>query len=480
MSELDRVVGAVLGTACGDALGAGYEFTRPTAETAIRMAGGGSFGWEPGEWTDDTAMAVAVLEVLSQGEADVDAIGERFLAWYRSSPKDVGNLTSAVLGRATTGADLPAVAAAHFERHPQSAAGNGALMRTVGVALFHLDDDAAMVRTALAVAELTHADPLAGDSCVLWCIAIARAIRHQRLDGVRDGLAFLPEERREQWRAAIDQAENRPVGTFVRNGFTVTALQAAHAAIVQTPIPEDRPALHLQHALEAAVRIGDDTDTVAAIAGMVLGARWGVSAIPFRWRRLLHGWGGETGDGGVARARDLVRLAVQTANQGRVGADRWPVANVVPGEGHPPYLVTLPGDDGVLLGNLTSLGDAVDEVDAVVSLCRVGRRQIPSHLDHHEIWLVDRADPSHNPNLDLVLDDAVEAVRTLREKGKRVFLHCVGGRSRTPMVAAAYLAEITGTTCADALQQVAAAIPLHDPHNTRFLETLEARDRSRR
>ena len=76
-----------------------------------------------------------------------------------------------------------------------------------------------------------------------------------------------------------------PGARFRPNGFTVTALQAAVAAIVTTDIPERGSCLHLQHALHDAVRIGDDTDTVAAIAGGLLGARWGASAVPWRWRR---------------------------------------------------------------------------------------------------------------------------------------------------------------------------------------------------
>jgi ADP-ribosyl-[dinitrogen reductase] hydrolase len=324
-------------------------------------------------------------------------------------------------------------------------------MRTAPVALAHLGDDDAIAFAARAVAELTHADPLAGDSCVLWCIAINRAIRERRLDGVHDGLALLPDSRRGFWAEAIADAEQRPTRTFARNGFTVTALQAAHAAITQTEIPDRHPAHHLQDALVEAVRIGHDTDTVAAIAGMVLGARWGASAIPFAWRRMLHGWPG-------LRASDLTRRAVLTARGGRPTSNGWPNAQKVEGYGDPHFLVPLPGDEGVLLGNLTSLADATDAVDAVVSLCRVGTAQVPDELEHHEVWLVDQADEAVNPNLLFVLEDAVDAIRTLRAEGKRVFLHCVAGASRTPTVAAAYLARHEGIPASDAVERVADVI----------------------
>ncbi len=309
MSEQDRIVGTLLGMAAGDALGAGYEFDDSPPRGEVAMIGGGLGDFAPGEWTDDTSMAVCIAEETATGTVDLDAIGDRFLDWQRSDPADIGISTGHVLRQASSGRDLPSVAAAYFASHPEGAAGNGALMRTAPVALAHLDDDAAIAGAARAVAELTHADPLAGDSCVLWCIAIDREIRQERLDGVRDGVAYLPELRRPFWSDALTQAEQRSPRSFTPNGFTVTALQAAYAAILQTPMPDGDPARHLQDVLIEAVRIGNDTDTVAAIAGMVLGARWGAAAVPPTWRDMLHGWPG-------LRATDLERLAILTADAG--------------------------------------------------------------------------------------------------------------------------------------------------------------------
>jgi ADP-ribosyl-[dinitrogen reductase] hydrolase len=464
MSEQDRIAGAMLGMAAGDALGAGYEFEDlPRGE--ISMIGGGLGDFAPGEWTDDTSMAICIAEVTATGTVDLEAIGDRFLAWAQDNPPDVGVSTRRVLGRARSGRDLPEVAARYFAEHPKGAAGNGALMRTAPVALANLGDDDAIATTARAVAELTHADPLAGDSCVLWCIAIDRAVRELRLDGVHDGLALLPESRRAYWIDALADAEQRSPRTFSPNGFTVTALQAAHAVISQTEIPDRHQAHHFQHALVEAVRIGNDTDTIAAIAGMVLGARWGASAVPFAWRRMLHGWPG-------LRASDLTRLAILTARRGRPTSNGWPTAPDVGGYGDPHFLAPLPGDDGVLLGNLTSLADAVNEVDAVVSLCRVGTSQVPTELEHHEVWIIDQADESANPNLAFVIEDTVDAIRTMRAEGKRVFLHCVAGASRTPTVAAAYLARHEGISASEAVERIAERIPVYNDHNAAFVDFL--------
>ena len=310
----DRIAGTLLGMAAGDALGAGYEF-EPSPVGEIGMIGGGLGPFAPGGWTDDTAMAICIAEVTARGSVDPLVIGDRFLAWYRSDPPDVGNATRAVLDAARSGAELPAVAAELFARRPHAAAGNGALMRTAPVALAHLGDDAAIAHNARTVAALTHADPLAGDSCVLWSIAIDRAVREVRLDGVHDGLLLLPPERRERWERALAEAEEGPPARWTPNGYTVTALQAAYAAVLHTPIDPADPPRHLPTALEAAVRIGDDTDTVAAIAGALLGARWGATAVPDRWRRMLHGWPGRDADG-------LMRLALLTASGGGAGVVR--------------------------------------------------------------------------------------------------------------------------------------------------------------
>jgi ADP-ribosyl-[dinitrogen reductase] hydrolase len=301
----DRVAGTLVGMAAGDALGAGYELRSPPFDE-IDLIGGGLGDFAPGEWTDDTAMAVCIAEVTATGTLDLAAIGDRFLAWARSGPADIGSSTAAVLRDADDGSGLAAAAARYLARHPDGGAGNGALMRTAPVALARLGDDRGLAAAARAVASLTHADPLAGDSCVLWCVAIDRAVRERRLDGVRDGLALLPSARRRTWEEALEATETRPASSFTPNGFTVTALQAALAAVWQTPVPEDDPRAHLPAALEAAVRIGHDTDTVAAIAGALLGARWGATAVPERWRRMLHGWPGLTVD-------DLRDLAHRTA-----------------------------------------------------------------------------------------------------------------------------------------------------------------------
>lgn len=288
---LDRAVGAVLGSAAGDALGAGYEFGPPLPDDApVGMVGGGTFSWAPGEWTDDTSMAVPVLRALARGaslddDRTLDAVVDAWCGWAVDA-KDVGNQTRAVLGGLAprTAEAARRSARAFHDAHGRSG-GNGSLMRTGPVALAYLGDgrEDALARAARAVSELTHTEDDAGDACVLWSLAVRHAVRTGVAD-VRVGLPWLPPARREPWVVRIADAEARRPRDFERNGWVVEALQAAWSAITHGTTLVD--------ALERAVRGGRDTDTVAAIAGALVGARDGASAVPAAWRTVLHGWPG--------------------------------------------------------------------------------------------------------------------------------------------------------------------------------------------
>jgi ADP-ribosylglycohydrolase len=231
------------------------------------MKGGGLGGWEPGEWTDDTQMAICIAEEAATGTVDPLRVAGRFLDWYRSGPVDVGVQTSSVLSHSADAAGVAASATNYFGSHPDRSAGNGSLMCTAPLALASLGDDKRLVELAMSVSPLTHADPITGEACALWCIAIDRAVREGRLDGARDGIDLLPVERRGYWEERLEEVEAGPPSRFSPNRFVVSAFQAALAAILHTPVPEVEPCRHLEDALHAAVRIGDDTDTVAAIAG---------------------------------------------------------------------------------------------------------------------------------------------------------------------------------------------------------------------
>jgi len=475
-AQVDRAAGVLLGMACGDALGAPFEFGLPLGpDFPVAMKGGGSMGWMPGEGTDDTSMAIAIAEVTATG-ADVgtvaarDQIAARWAEWAEKA-KDVGVQTRTVLSAATraarsrgetepTGDDLTSAAAEHdaFTGH---SGGNGSLMRTAPIALAYLHDPDALVLAAQEISALTHHDSEAGEACALWCLAIRQAVLHGTLD-VRSGLEHLSEDRARVWAARLDEAEAGQPSDFEKNGWVVEALQGAWSAI--TSAAEATGPAHFRLALETAVRGGRDTDTVAAIAGSLVGGVYGASAVPAQWRRQLHGWPG-------LRARDMVRLGVLTARGGTSDSAGWPLGARMDYSEYrePDALAQDPHDAHVWLGGVDALGNLPEGVNAVVSLCRLGDRQVPAQGvdagDHIEVWLIDESEPDKNPNLDFVLTDAVAAIEMLRAEGKTVLLHCVQAQSRTPAVAALYGARLTDRTPTDALADIVEVLPKASPNS---------------
>ncbi|OBF38970.1 ribosylglycohydrolase [Mycolicibacterium peregrinum] len=458
----DRVEGVLLGTASGDALGAPYEFQSARGpELPVEMVGGGP--WEPGEWTDDTSMAIAIAEVAATG-ADLrdpdaqDTITQRWHEWSLGA-KDVGIQTRRVLRAAgrdgTVTAAAARAAAADVHAREGRSGGNGSLMRTAPVAIAYLDDDDALVEAARAISGLTHFEADAADATVLWCSAIRHAVLTTELDA-RIGLHHLDPDRRALWNQRLDEAAASRPADFPKNGWVVGALQAAWSAIVTTAA-DGRGPEHLRRGIDAAVRSGNDTDTVAAIAGGLLGAAYGASAVPLQWRTLLHGWPG-------LRARGLVRLAtaIEQKKPSTEPDYSWSRADV---------LVPHPHDPGVLLGSVGALRKLPAEVSAVVSLCRIAESDVPEGMLHVEARLIDKADFDENPHLDFVLLDTVRAIEELRAQGHTVLVHCVESYSRTPTVAALYGAERSGVGVEQALADVLEALPDANP-NPVFREAL--------
>lgn len=287
---LDRAKGALLGTAVADALGAGYEFKPPLADDIPVVFKAGLF--HLGEYTDDTSLMIAVAKASANGDIveNPDLVAQEFRAWYESNPKDIGLQTRAVFsGVDWTASSLQESSLAYLDAH-ERAAGNGSLMRTGSVALPYLSNPDKVSEAADLVSSLTHIDLDCREACIIWSKAIRHAILFESFDGVQLAINELPAFRQSYWNEIFDAAESaeRPAD-FANNGWVIHAIQAAYKAVLMTA--SESPA-DLVTGIEAAVRCGHDTDTVAAIAGGLLGARWGLSAIPKEWLELIHGWPG--------------------------------------------------------------------------------------------------------------------------------------------------------------------------------------------
>lgn len=306
MKRVQRAVGAVVGAAVGDALGGPFEFGPPGAFSArfppegvgARDEMGGGGGWDPGEATDDTQMAVLVADsLLERGELDLPDIFARFQRWAAAEPKDIGLQTEDVL---TNGMPWDLAASIHFQIN-QRAAGNGSLMRASTSAIhFAAAGQDATMDAARRIAALTHGDRAAWEGTAIFHelvrIMLAGADPFAALPDV---LALVHPGHRGRY-ATVLAPDWHPDRATEFNGAVWPCLGSAVWALRTTTRFED--------AVRVAVDLGGDTDTVAAVTGGLAGAYYGLDAIPDRWTRLLHvplpGFGGR-----VLRAADLAGLA---------------------------------------------------------------------------------------------------------------------------------------------------------------------------
>lgn len=307
-SRADRVAGAVVGSAAGDALGAPFEFG-PAGVFSARFTDGvctlcGGGGWDPGEATDDTQMAVLVGEsLLERGGLDLPDMFDRFRRWTAGEPKDIGLQTEDVL---TNGEPWDLAAALHFQVNGR-AAGNGSLMRaTTSAVHFAAAGRTATMEAARRIAALTHGDRAAWEGTAVFHELVRVALAgDDPLAAVPDTLAEVPADHRPRW-AAVLAPDWHPALATEFNGAVWPCLGTALWALRTTDTFED--------ALAAAVDVGGDTDTVAAVTGGLAGAVYGIDAVPARWTELLHvplpGF-----EGRVLRTPDLLALAESLDSQ---------------------------------------------------------------------------------------------------------------------------------------------------------------------
>ncbi len=172
----ERFRGALLGLACGDALGAAVEgWSRPDIAATFGTLRDFQTGpvWARGETTDDTAQAVALAEsLLATAEFDPDDLMDRFVAWLRAGGKGIGLTTNATLSAHIGGVGARAAARVAHDSTGGLSAGNGGLMRAAPVALRHTADPATIADVARRQSAVTHFDPIAGHTAAAFCLGL--------------------------------------------------------------------------------------------------------------------------------------------------------------------------------------------------------------------------------------------------------------------------------------------------------------------
>ncbi|MEP6389013.1 MAG: ADP-ribosylglycohydrolase family protein [Halioglobus sp.] len=287
MKLIDRYNGALLGLAVGDALGTTLEFKSPGSfELIDDMVGGGPFALQPGEWTDDTSMALCLAESLiqQQGFNPADQMA-RYVRWMREghlSPTgtcfDIGITVAGALrqfektGEAYAGSTDP------------YSAGNGSLMRLAPIPMAYRSKPELLWDHAAKSSATTHGAQSCLDACGYYADLIAKALdgasREELLSAqsIPDPM-LLPNASTEISEVASGSYKSKEPPQIKGTGYVVEALEAAMWAFYKTSNFRDGALL--------AVNLGNDADTTGAIYGQLAGAYYGEQGIPEGWREKI-------------------------------------------------------------------------------------------------------------------------------------------------------------------------------------------------
>lgn len=289
---IDRALGCLVGAAIGDALGATLEFAPyDPLRYHAEMVGGGPFNLRPGEWTDDTAMALALADtLLDEPKFSPAGFMSRLADWERCGRFscqgqciDIGTSTLTSIKRFVENAEPLCL-----DEDPVGA-GNGSLVRLAPVVLRHLYEPDEMQRVARLQSRCTHSAPAATDACSFIATMLQQLILGIPNATMPKHIAAHPDI------AAIAAGSYLGLRQLDPTGHVARTLETALWAFSHTET--------FEAALIAATSLGGDADSIGAVAGMIAGAKYGLSNIPERWLHQLA-WKDEI----LAIGRRLLRL----------------------------------------------------------------------------------------------------------------------------------------------------------------------------
>lgn len=282
IDQASRYRGCLLGLAVGDAVGTTLEFKRPgTFEPIDDMVGGGPFNLEPGQWTDDTSMALCLATSLIECNGfDANDQMQRYCRWWHeghlsSTGKcfDIGNTISDALRR------YEATGNPFAGSTDPDTAGNGSIMRLALVPMFYAQDMDAAEYYAAESSRTTHGAIECVDACRLLARILVRALRGESKADVLLADADRPALADRIAAIARGDYRGKSVSEIYGTGYVVQSLEAALWAFDSTT--------NFRDAVLAAANLGDDADTTAAICGQVAGAFYGDQGIPAQWLARL-------------------------------------------------------------------------------------------------------------------------------------------------------------------------------------------------
>lgn len=451
-SARDRARGALLGLAAGDAVGTTVEFKqRGSFAPVTDMVGGGPFSLEPGQWTDDTAMALCLAEsvVDCRGHDATDQM-RRYVRWmedgYLASNGtcfDIGITTRNQLLRFKHSGQP------HAEDVDEESAANGSLMRLAPVSIRWSHEPDEVVAMAAASSRPTHPASRPTDACKLLAAMTAALIRGQAWQQVGDAGFWTQGPLHPEVEAVARGSWLGKEPPAIRGtGYCVAALEAAIWAVAG--------AKDFRDAILRATNLGDDADTTAAIAGQLAGARFGAAEIPSRWLEML------------ALRRRIETLADGLHDAAIGHRDPWPRDELLhawwvePGRILAGEYPGSPVDEAHEL-KLTALADA--GIDTIIDLTEgsheglrpygprwmslgTGRNRDLRWL-HHPIIDCDVTTPERYDVIQADIERELSA-------GRSLYIHCFGGVGRTGTVVG-WWHVCGGATADEALARIAAA-----------------------
>lgn len=275
----DKALGALVGLAIGDAVGTTLEFKKRDSEHVADMIGGGPFQLKPGEWTDDTSMALCLAETyLSENRMHTDVLRQYLLKWYLNGDNssngrcfDIGNTTRFALEQ------YMRVGPSWYGNTEKHTAGNAGVIRQAPVSIFRRKSLRAIYFESQAQSRATHGAVESINACQFLGLVL-----HYLINGYQKEEAFSPHVFPLCARVMIINAgeyKQKTRDQIRSSGYVIDTLEAAMWSVWNTD--------NFRDAILLAANLADDADSVAATAGQIAGASYGYSGIPQEWKNKL-------------------------------------------------------------------------------------------------------------------------------------------------------------------------------------------------